>query len=43
LLNEVGDPVGEHPRLSAPRSGENQERPFGFQNGLLLNGVEIVK
>src|SRR4030042_6742593 len=42
LLNEVCDPVRQHPCLSASRPGKDEQWPFRFQAGLLLNRVEII-
>ena len=40
---QVRDPVGDDPRLSAPRPRQDQERPFGVGHGLPLGRVEVLK
>jgi hypothetical protein len=39
--DEVRDAVGEHPRLSRPRSRDDEDWPFSGQNRLALGGIEI--
>ncbi len=41
--NQVRDAVNEHGRLAASRAGQQQKRPFGRQNRLLLHIVERGK
>jgi hypothetical protein len=43
FLNEIGDPVSQDSGLSTSGPCKNKERPFGFQDRFLLNGVEIVE
>src|SRR3990172_6065646 len=38
---EVRDPVGDNPRLPAPRAGQDEQRPFGVGHRLPLGRGEI--
>ena len=40
LADEVGDAVRDDARLSRARSGEDQQRAVGVENGVLLFGIE---
>ena len=40
---EVGDAVGDDARLAAAGPGEDQQRPFGVGDGVVLGGVEAFK
>src|SRR5690625_1340874 len=40
LLQKVGDPVGQHPAVTAARTGHYQERPPGMGHGYALVLVE---
>jgi hypothetical protein len=39
--DQVRDAIGEDPRLSGARAGDDQQRPFRGQNGLPLRLVEV--
>jgi hypothetical protein len=40
LVHEVGDPVGQDPRLSAARSGQHQQGAVAVEDRLALRGIE---
>ena len=40
LVKQVGDAVGDDPRLARARPGEHQQRPLGGGDGLALRGVQ---
>ena len=40
LVDEVGDAVGEHPRLARSGPGDDQQRPAAVDDGVELVGVE---
>jgi hypothetical protein len=42
-VDEVCDPMGDHPRLAAPGAGEDQERPLDVGYRLPLAGVQTFK
>ena len=39
--DQVGDAVGEDARLARPGAGDDQQRPFGVQDGLSLRGIQV--
>ena len=43
LVDEVGDAVREHPRLARAGAGDDEQRPVGVGDGLVLGGVETVE
>jgi hypothetical protein len=42
-VDKIGDPIREHPGFPASGAGEDKERPLRLYDGLLLNGIEILK
>ena len=40
--DQVGDPVGQHPRLAGSGAGEDQERALGRGHGALLLGIQAT-
>ena len=40
VADQVGDPMGQHPRLARPGSRHDQQRPVGGGDGLALARVE---
>ena len=43
LADQVGDAVGDDARLAAAGPGEDQQRPFGVDDGVVLGGVEAFE
>ena len=39
-VEQVRNSVGEHPRLSRPRTGDHQQRPGGMHDGIELVGIQ---
>ena len=42
LVDQVGDAVGEHPRLARTGAGDDEQRPAAVHDGVELVGVEPV-
>ena len=42
LVDEVGDAMGEHPRLARAGAGDDEQRTLGVDDGVELVGVEQV-
>ena len=40
MQNQMRQTADDGPRLSATRSGQDQQRPFGVKNGFSLRGIE---
>ena len=43
VFDEMGDAVGDDPRLAAARTGEDEHRAFGGFDGFALLRVELVE